>query len=237
MNKLALNIFYRHHWLGVVTGLLLMLPSYSASAVVIGGVEFPQGEISFADAVSAYNPDGGGAVPTAANSEPGNALGMPEVAGSTSIGACSGDPFDCPFVSLGDGGFIELQFTDNRLTGSDDNAFDLWIFEVGPDVEDTFVEISKNGSTWFSVGKVFGTTSGIDIDAFGFTSSDLFSYVRLTDDTDEGGQSGASVGADIDAVGAITTVPAIPVPAAFWLFVSGLLGLIGLAGRRTVVEK
>ena len=103
-----------------------------------------------------------------------------------------------------------------------------WIFEVGPDVEDTFVEISKDGTTWFDVGKVFGTTSGIDIDAFGFSSSDLFSYVRLTN---EGGQSGASVGADIDAVGAISTVPSIPVPAAVWLFGSGLLVLTGVARR------
>jgi hypothetical protein len=80
------------------------------------------------------------------------------------------------------------------------------VFEVGSDVEDTFVEISKDGQEWHSVGKVFGATDSIDIDAFGFTPSDEFSFVRLTDDPDEGGTTGETPGADIDAVGAISAV-------------------------------
>ncbi len=233
MNDSTISFIHQHQWLGKVTAFLLLLSASSANATLIGGVEFPQGEISFADEVVLYDPAaGGGAVPTASNSEPSNALGIPEVPGSTTIPACTGDPFDCPFVSLGSGGSITLQFTDNLLTGSDDDSLDLWIFEVGPDVEDTFVEISTDGSIWYDVGKVFGTTSGIDIDAFGFSSTDLFAYVRLTDDPNEGSATGASVGADIDAVGAISTVPAIPVPAAVWLFGSGLIGLIGIARRK-----
>lgn len=201
-------------------------------ATIIGGVDFPQGEISFADAVVSYTPDAsGGPVPSAANSEPSNALGVPEVPGNTSIGACSGDPDDCPFVSLGRGGSIVLEFVDNALTGSDSPDLDLWIFEVGPDVEDTLVDISVDGIEWFSVGKVFGTTSGIDIDSFGFGSANLFSYVRLTDDYFEGGTSGASVGADIDAVGAITTIPVnVSEPASLLLIGLGLIGL-GVATR------
>lgn len=233
MNDSISKRFLQPAWLFKIVGFLLVLSASTAHAVLIGGVEFPQGDISFADSVVFYDPaSGGGAVPTASNSEPSNALGIPEVPGNTSIGACSGDPFDCPFVSLGDGGSIVLQFTDNLLTGSDDDALDLWIFEVGPDVEDTFVEISANGIDWTSVGKVFGTTAGIDIDAFGFTSSDLFGYVRLTDDPNEGSNTGASVGADIDAVGAISTVPAIPVPASVWLFGSGFIALTGFAKRK-----
>lgn len=202
-----------------------------AQAVVIGGVEFPQGAASFADAVVSYTP--GSPAPSAANSESSNALGIPEVPGNTSIGACSGDPFACPFVSLGSGGTLVLRFIDNLLTGSDTNALDLWIFEVGPDVEDTFVDISKDGITWSSVGKVFGTTAGIDIDAFGFTSADLFAYVRLTDDPNEGASTGDSVGADIDAVGAITTVVvSTPEPAALVPLGLGLAGLAGAATRR-----
>ncbi|MBK9572428.1 MAG: PEP-CTERM sorting domain-containing protein, partial [Rhodoferax sp.] len=80
------------------------------------------------------------------------------------------------------------------------------------DVEDTFVDISKDGSTWFSVGKVFGATAGINIDAFGYGPTDFFSFIRLTDDPTEGSTSGATVGADIDAVGAITTAPPVGVP-------------------------
>jgi hypothetical protein len=68
------------------------------------------------------------------------------------------------------------------------------------------------------VGKVFGSTAGIDVDAFGFGASHSFGYVRLTDDGNEGDQSGISVGADIDAVGAIST-RIIPEPASFVLIV------------------
>lgn len=213
----------------VIAAVLLPRP---ASAVLIGGVDFPQGNVSFADSVTSYDPAfGGGNTPTAANSEPSNALGVPEVPGDTSVGACSGDPLDCPFVSLGDGGRIVLQFVDNVLTGSDDDGDDLWIFEVGPDVEDTFVEISMDGTTWFSVGKVFGTTSGVDIDAFGHSSADSFSWVRLTDDPNEGATTGASVGADIDAVGAISTRRvSVPIPPS-WLLLGLGLAALGTARR------
>jgi len=231
MRYSILNSLHQSWWQGKVSGFILLLFASSANATTIGGVDFPQGAISFADAVVSYNPDAGGAVPSAANSEPSNALGLPEVPGNTSIGACSGDPYACPFVSLGDGGSITLKFTDNLLTGSGDSSLDLWVFEVGPDVEDTFVDISKDGNTWFSVGKVFGTTSGVDIDAFGFSQTDSFAYVRMTDDPNEGSTTGASVGADIDAIGAISTVPSVPVPPAIWLFGSGLMGLLGFVRR------
>lgn len=211
---------------------ILGLPS-NAGAVLIGGVDFPEGAVSFADSVLLYEPlFGPGPAPSAANSEPSNALGVPEVPGSTSIGACGGAPLDCPFVSLGRGGRLTLEFTDNLLTGSDDASLDLWIFEVGPDIEDTFVEISSDGSTWFSVGKVFGTTGGIDIDAFGFGSTDTFGFVRLRDDPNEGATSGASVGADIDALGAISTIRTVPEPTTLALLAFGLAA-IGYRRRRT----
>lgn len=226
------GVWQRYQRLGLITGFVFLVDVSPVQAALIGGVEFPQGVISFADSVVAYNPAaGGGAVPNAANSEPTNALGVPQVPGSA-VGACSGDPLLCPFVSLGSGGTITLKFVDNRLTGSGDDALDLWIFEVGADVEDTFVEISKNGILWYDVGKVFGRTAGVDIDAFGFSTADLFAYVRLTDDPDEGSTTGSSVGADIDGVGAISTVSAVPIPAAAWLFGSAIVGLFGLARRR-----
>ena len=139
------------------------------------------------------------------------------------------------YASLGDGGSITLEFVDNRLTGSGDSNADLWVFEIGPDVEDTFVEISTNGVTWSAVGKVLGSTRGVDIDAFGFTQSDQFRFVRLTDDTAEGAQSGGTVGADIDALGAISSVaappPAIPEPETYALMLAGL-ALVAAAARR-----
>lgn len=187
-----------------------LFASVSAHAEIFGNVDFPGGASSFADAVVSYEPTYGGALgPEASARDSSQALGTPIVTG---------------YVTLGDGGRITLRFTDNSLTGSGSSALDLWIFEVGPDVEDTFVDISKDGSTWFKVGKVAGATAGVDIDAFGFGTSDFFSFVRLTDDPDEGDQgNGGTVGADINAVGAITTAPPVSVPE------PGSLALLGVA--------
>jgi hypothetical protein len=209
---------------------VLALSAGPAHAVFIGnsqgGTDFPQGAISFADAVVDYDPLGG---PSAANQGAFHSLGLPDYA---SGGGCS-DLATCTFVSLGDGGSIALQFIDNVLTGSDSSDLDLWIFEVGPDVEDTFVEVSSDGTNWSPVGKVFGSTAGIDLDAFGFGTSSAFFYVRLTDDGAEGDQSGISVGADIDAVGAISTRP-VPEPGTLALFA---VGMATIAARSRTLSR
>ncbi len=165
----------------------------SASAETFEGIEFPGGASSFADRVVKYEPNhGGGPAPTGRWLDSSQATGAPNFEG-------------CCDTSLGRGGRITLQFIDNVLTGSGDEMPDLHIFEVGPDVEDTYVEISRDGKNFVSVGKVHGSISSVDIDAHGFGPSDRFYYVRLTDDPEEGDSSGRSVGADIDAVGAIAT--------------------------------
>lgn len=204
----------------------LALLAGGAHAALFGGVEFPQGASSFADQVVAYAPNIVNGQPVASVRNSAVAIGAPDYNGSTG------------YVTLGDGGSITLAFGDNKLTGSGSATLDLWIFEIGGDVEDTFVEISKDGVAWTAVGKVFGSTAGINIDAFGFSAADLFGFVRLTDDTAEGQQSGDTVGADIDAVGAITsvvtppTIPAIPEPSTYALMALGLAAVVGAARRR-----
>lgn len=175
----------------------IVLGTSSAHAVLIGGVDFPQGALSFADKVIKYTPAAaGGTTPSGTYSDPNEALGVPD----WNAGAETGS------VSLGQGGILDLQFVDNLLTGSGDSKDDLWIFEIGSAVEATFVYISKNGSDWLSVGKVAGAKSGIDIDAFGYGLASSFSYVRLVDDKDFGPHTQRFAGADIDAVGAISTI-------------------------------
>jgi hypothetical protein len=209
----------------VVLSAALLAAAPDARADLIGGIEFPQGAASFADAVFDYDPlFGGGSSPSLPNREPSNALGIPEVPGSTSVRACTGAPADCPFVSLGSGGLLILEFTDNVLIGSDSDALDLWVFEVGPDIEATFVAISSDGSTWNDVGRLGGTTGGVDIDAYGFGSSDRFRFVGLRDDPSEGGSGGNTPGADIDAVGAISTAT-VPEPATLGMLLAGLTAL------------
>lgn len=214
---------------------MLVASGREASAIPIGNIqgsaEFPLGEMSFADAVVSFAPILVGGNPGPIYQGAVNALGVPDYNDPTGAAPCV-DQASCTWVTLGDGGSLTLQFVDNVLTGSGNSDFDLWIFEVGGDVEDTFVEISTDGVLWSSVGKVFGSTAGIDIDAFGFGPTSSFAYIRLTDDPNEGEQSGTFVGADIDAVGAISTRAVDTTPVAE----PGTLVLLGIAlcamGRR-----
>lgn len=209
----------------VLAATLSLSTAVSAASVEYGGITFPEGDISFADVVvSAIM--GSPAATDSRFTDPDEALGAPDYSGG-SLGTGS--------YTLGHGGSLVLQFTDNLLTGSDSTAKDLHIFEVGPDVEGTRVEISTNGSDWLSVGNVSGSTSSIDIDAFGYDSSFSFGYVRLTDLTHRsfGQTTGSTVGADIDAVGAISTVaaPAVPLPAPALLLVGGIGALAAMRRR------
>ncbi len=139
--------------------------------------------------------------PTTPHLGAANALGAPDYDG---VYACSSQAA-CTFVSLGDGGSLTLEFTDNALSGSGDDAPDLRVHEVGPDVEDPLVEISADGLAWYS-GPV-ASTWNIDIDAWDLPIETRFAYVRLADDRGRGQPAGRSVGADIDAVESLAAGP------------------------------
>ena len=197
----------------IITICLFFLSITNVNAILISGVEFPDGEISFADSVIEFAPGGVVSGLLDRTQIASNALGTPNY---NNLSTCNvNNSLPCQYVTLGDGGFIVLRFDNNVLTGSDNSELDLWIFEVGSDVENTFVDVSFDGLNWVEVGEVAGATSGIDIDSYGFDSSAEIRYVRLRDNPDEGQQSGDGpfVGADIDAVGAISTrfVPPVEV--------------------------
>lgn len=212
----------------------------AARAEIFGGIDFPEGASSFADFVLTYDAlHSGGPGPTAPESlDPLNSLGIPDYSPATDLG----------YVTLGRGGLLEVRFGDNLLTNSGSDLKDLHIFEIGPDVEDTFVAIrplattlallgpsgDADGDGYFEIGKVFGATSSIDIDLFfpGFLPGELqFDAVQLIDDPNEGQTSGTTVGADIDAVGAISSV-FVPEPGAIALAGIGMAAVAVAVRRR-----
>lgn len=150
-------------------------------------------------------------------------------------------------TSLGQNGFLTVEFTDNYLVGGGDDAADLWIFEIGSAVEAMKVEISTDNETWYEVGiaerqnaqQEFGI--GMDIDARiaaeeSLSLDTLFRYVRVTDGGTNKYQN-SKAGADIDAIAAISSVRAdevdVPEPTSLAaLFAFGLAGVPALKKRK-----
>ncbi|WP_179862161.1 OmpA family protein [Longibacter salinarum] len=150
-------------------------------------ITFEVGEKAFADTVTSFDPGDPMSKQTA---EDGTlALGLPNYERGRGIETA---------ITLGCGGVLELQFTDNVLI--DREGPDLHVFEVGPDVEPTFVSVSTDGNEWNEVGGIEGGTASVDISDVA-DAGDVFRFVRLTDDGED--CSGNYPGADIDAVGAI----------------------------------
>jgi hypothetical protein len=195
----------------LITALAILFLTGNASAALISydGVTFPDGDISFADRVITF--------------APGSDVGAPHDNGDLALG-----PPDGAHLSIGDGGQVILQFTDNSLTTSGDDAEDLWIFEVGNVVEVFNVAISVDNENYVDLGSLSGQPTGIDIDAVsGVIPGTRYSFVRLTDAG--GNQTGSPFGeADIDAVGAISSAPpvSVPEPGTLGLLAVGILGLV-----------
>ncbi|MEZ4333045.1 MAG: hypothetical protein R3F35_14895 [Myxococcota bacterium] len=119
------------------------------------------------------------------------------------------DAADGRGVSLGTGGSLVVRFADNALAGSGTPAPDLRIVELtSPFDESSLVEISPDGQAWTLLDKVSGPTGDIDLDAHGFGPNHVIAFVRVTDDAADTPVGDPSAGADIDAIVALTSVPA-----------------------------
>ncbi|MFK8111489.1 MAG: GEVED domain-containing protein [Rubripirellula sp.] len=183
----------------------VVLPGDEPGTQVFSDFLFDRGGISFADEI------------VSANLGPDVDSDFANLEVSLSSADCSGhgvEPANGRFTtSLGTGGSITYRFTDNLLTGNDSPTEDLVIFETGTP-EQVRVEISRDGIEFFEVTTIDGTPADslrreIDLDRFGFDSNDRFAYVRLTDlDSDQVSDQFGAAGADIDAVGAVSTVSA-----------------------------
>ncbi|WP_156916228.1 hypothetical protein [Methanolobus tindarius] len=156
----------------------------TVSGQTYSGVEFSSGDPSFADEIVEYQLNGG--------AEDGNIsriLGIP----------------DRKSVSLGAYGSVVLKFTDNALTCSGDEQDDLVVYEAGTSAQEIVeVFISVDGNEWIRVG-TGNRKSFFDIDSVaGVKYGEKYSYVKIVDYT--GLNIGSSYeGADMDAVGAITS--------------------------------
>jgi hypothetical protein len=206
--------------LATACALLLAASNATAAPLTIDGITFPDGAVSFADAVVSYapGPDVGGTY-----DDPLDALGLPDYDGANGS------------TSLGNNGVLILRFTDNSLTTSGDATPDIHVFEIGGVTEFFNLAISLDGFTWVDLGNVLGQPTSVNIDGKpGVVSGAKYSFVRLTDVAPD--QTGFPFGeADIDAVGAISSaeaVPTVPEPGTLFMLGSAMLGVVAIARRR-----
>lgn len=160
------------------------------------GVFFPRGPDSFADRLISLTYNDATGV-TAPYNDGGRAIGPPDntpmALGNTPNGGTTSA--------------LIVEFVDNRLI--DNLGDDLYIFEIGPQVESTTVDISIDGVTWYSLGTIQGSTRGVDLANFNhLPPGALFRFVRLGDAPGSATSGAPYGGPDIDAVAAISTQPA-----------------------------
>ncbi|MFN8006902.1 MAG: OmpA family protein [Terriglobia bacterium] len=149
-------------------------------------IVLPLGGYSFADEVVAFE-NGNPSAPEK-HRQPQEALGPPNYNKKS----------ESNYVTLGCGGTLTLRFTDNALVDVD--GPDLYVFEIGPNIEPTELSLSADGNRWVRVGQISGGKAEVDIHDV-VQPNEVFHFVRLTDL--KSACSGRWPGADIDAVGAI----------------------------------
>ena len=176
------------------------LPNYGCQTCLEDGLSFADFVISFEQTCSSntrFNPEA--------------AIGVGDHLEGTYVSSAA-------YVSLGEGGSITLGFNNNLIVNSGDNNPDIWVFEIGPLVEASQIELrpfdqktidilklegipDTDSDGNFDFGVIAGSTSSLDIDSIvmGYLYSELrFDAIQITDVPTV--CEGNTPGADIDGV-------------------------------------
>jgi len=151
-------------------------------------ITIPYGALSCAVEVIEFTPGNPWTSDSRAN-DPQKILGLPDY-----------DKIkDENYLCLGKYGVIVLKF-DVYITDGPGN--DIYVFEIGPDVEATKIEVSNDLQNWIFVGDADGSLSGVDLNGK-IPIGEKYRYVRITD---KFGIGSSWPGADIDAVAILNPV-------------------------------
>lgn len=145
-----------------------------------------------------------------------------DTAGSVNLYTASSSPFN-PFLTLWSSSTAAPTTADLTLFDSNDDTTALSGFESGFNSKDAQLKLT------LSIGDYFArvTTSG----------TDAFTYQFNVDTDHLTGTLNGTTGASISNVVATVAPAAVPVPAAVWLFGSGLMGFLGLAKRKGQLQQ
>jgi hypothetical protein len=180
----------------------------SPDSSVYQGISFSTGDVAFADAVVDFEPG------------PGTAYtDTPQILGAPQGGANDNG------LTLGNGGSVTVQFSDNVLTdqNSVEGGADLVLFDLGVDGEEVTIEISADGGLWINIGThelLAGGPTAIDIGPF-VNAGDEFQFVRVTDVPLSFTASNEFEGPDLDGIGVISALAPIVVDAGDMATLSG----------------
>jgi OOP family OmpA-OmpF porin len=157
-------------------------------------IKIPLGDRAFADSLISYKP--GNPAPLYEKCKNGMlALGPPDF-----------DGVDNNFTVLGSGGEIVLFFKDNALINIP--GIDLYVFELGKYIEETYLSISTDGKKWINVGKISGGNAAVDL-GDNIPENEIYRFIKLKDFSKLQDKNESYPGADIDAVAAIGSAKAI----------------------------